>query len=96
MAEQWVVNASPLIVLARIQQQQHLLTKLADEVVVPQAVVAEIQAGPVDDPARLSLSLDHWPVVDVVSDPLIQAWDLGHGETAVLSHALQNPAGRPS
>lgn len=47
MIERWIVDASPLIVLAKVNHQ-HLLTALADEVVVPQAVVDEINAGPVD------------------------------------------------
>jgi len=34
VTEQWVLNASPLIVLARVGQE-HLLHTLADEVVVP-------------------------------------------------------------
>ena len=50
MSERWVVNASPLIVLAKINQQQ-LLRQLATELVVPEAVSAEIEAGPAYDPA---------------------------------------------
>lgn len=90
MAERWVANASPLIVLAKLDQQD-LLTLLADEVAVPRAVVDEIQAGPPDDPARLYLNLEALPISDVVPEPVVQAWDLGYGETAVLSYALQNP-----
>jgi predicted nucleic acid-binding protein len=51
VAEQWVINASPLIVLAKVGQI-HLLTALATEVVVPDMVAAEINEGPADDPAR--------------------------------------------
>lgn len=43
MAERWVVNASPLIVMAKIGHAQ-LLSALADEIVVPQTVVDEINA----------------------------------------------------
>ena len=49
MIERWVLNASPLILLARIGREDLLLT-LADDVVVPQAVAAEVQAGPATDP----------------------------------------------
>ncbi len=93
MIERWVVNASPLIVLSKVGHQ-HLLTELADEVVVPQAVVDEINAGPADDPARNYLAGAPLPVLVTVSDPLVQAWDLGAGETAVLSYALNHSGWR--
>ena len=51
MGERWVLNASPLIVLARVGHE-HLFEALADDVVVPRAVAEEIDAGPSDDRAR--------------------------------------------
>jgi len=93
MIERWVVNASPLIVLAKVGHQG-LLTALADEVVVPQAVVDEINAGPADDPARIYLAGVPLPVIETVIDPSVQAWDLGAGETAVLSRALNHEGWR--
>ena len=87
MTNRWVVNASPLIVLAKIDSL-HLLTELADEIVVPRAVVTEINAGPADDPARLFFDSNPLSIVSVVGEPMVLAWDLGSGETAVLSHAL--------
>ena len=54
MAEYWVLNASPLIVLARIGRE-NLLPALADQIVIPQAVAAEILDGPVQDQARQAL-----------------------------------------
>ena len=41
MPERWVVNASPLIVLAKIDRLD-LLVQQADELLVPQAVVNEM------------------------------------------------------
>ena len=41
MAERWVVNASPIIVLAKVGHA-HLLSALVNEIVVPQIVVDEI------------------------------------------------------
>lgn len=38
MAEQWVVNASPLIVMSKIGQA-HLFADLAETVVIPTAVL---------------------------------------------------------
>ncbi len=87
MPEHWVVNASPLIVLAKIDSL-HLLTELAEKIVVPSAVLNEIKAGPAGDPARLFFDSTPLPTVPVIADPIILAWDLGSGETAVLSHAL--------
>jgi predicted nucleic acid-binding protein len=68
MPERWVVNASPLIFLAKINHV-HLLGALADLVVVPQAVLVEVNAGPADDPARLLLANPPFPVVNVVHLP---------------------------
>jgi predicted nucleic acid-binding protein len=51
MPKKWVVNASPLIVLARINHL-FLLHNLAEEIVVPAGVAKEIGHGPDDDPAR--------------------------------------------
>jgi hypothetical protein len=53
MAERWALNASPLIVLARVGLE-HLPLSLADQVVVPRQVAEEIQAGPAQTrPGRL-------------------------------------------
>ena len=90
MPERWVVNASPLILLARVGRAG-LLQQLADEVIVPQAVAAEIGAGPEDDPARRLIGAGAWPIVETppaLADLL--AWDLGAGETAVLTYARAN------
>lgn len=91
MPEQWVVNASPLILLARVGRED-LLRDLPDRVVVPWAVAAEINAGPEDDPARHALARGQFQIVDTPA-PLteILTWDLGAGETAVLSLAASEP-----
>jgi predicted nucleic acid-binding protein len=86
MPERWAVNASPLILLAKIEHL-HLLNQLADELVIPNAVIAEVNAGPVDDPARRILASAPLPIVADRLDPTIMTWDLGDGETAVLSYA---------
>ncbi len=88
MSECWVLNASPIIVLARVGQE-HLFDALADEVAVPQAVVDEIQAVPAGDPGRQAVASGRFPVVDTTLAPEVLAWDLGIGETAVLSYALE-------
>lgn len=90
MKNSWVVNASPLILLAKVGRI-HLLLDLAQEIVVPASVAAEIQAGPTSDPAGLWLRSEgaRWIQADLSVDPAIAAWDLGNGETAVLNWACQ-------
>lgn len=88
----WVVNASPLILLGKINQLQ-LLAKLAGKVVIPHEVAVEISAGPADDPARLWVESvgRAFTAGPVLFDLRVVAWDLGHGETAVISRALHEP-----
>ena len=88
VAENWILDASPLIVLARIGHED-LFFALADQVVIPRAVALEIQAGPAEDQAQQALAAGRFTIVDTPpSSPEILAWDLGNGETAVLSYAL--------
>ena len=47
--ERWVVNASPLICLAKAGFSDFLL-KLPDEIIVPNAIKEEIHAGQLGDP----------------------------------------------
>jgi predicted nucleic acid-binding protein len=86
----WVVNASPLICLAKAGYTD-LLAKLPGKSIIPEAVAEEIQAGPAGDPTKLILSAGKFSVVETTALPDILAWDLGKGETAVLSYALINP-----
>ena len=91
MAENWILNASPLIVLARIGRE-NLILEQADQVVVPEPVAAEIQAGPAHDQARQILAASYFTIVDTPSPPPeLLSWDLGSGETAVLSLAVAEP-----
>ena len=88
MAENWILNASPLIVLARIGRED-LIFDQADQVVVPRAVATEIEAGPVHDQGRQLLMAGQFTVIDTPSpSPELLSWDLGSGETAVLSLAM--------
>lgn len=67
MLARWVVNASPLILLSKVEYQ-HLLIQLAEEVVLPDGVTTEIDAGPPDDPARLYLRSEVLPIVSAPSE----------------------------
>jgi predicted nucleic acid-binding protein len=88
VTERWVLNASPLIVLARVGLEG-LPLSLAAQVVVPRPVAEEIQVGPALDPARQALAADRFTIVDPPPPPAeLLAWDLGYGETAVLSWTI--------
>jgi hypothetical protein len=93
MSERWVVNASPLIVLAKVGHAHLLaLAALAAEIVAPQAVVAEIEAGPPDDPARAWLC--DFPLPIVATPPPRRAAGLGFGQWG-NGRAYGHEAGHP-
>ncbi len=87
-----VVNASPLITLCK-SGLEDLLPKLFREIVVPGAVWSEVLAGGAADLAAMKLETLQWLHRDDSTPiaPIIQAWDLGAGESAVLSYALAQP-----
>ncbi|MGB3519184.1 MAG: DUF3368 domain-containing protein [Elainellaceae cyanobacterium] len=89
-SSQVVVNASPLIVLCKSGQVK-LLPKLFSRIVVPQAVYQEITSTKADSAAIQLPTLAWINVVTPAINPAILAWDLGAGESAVLSFALANP-----
>ena len=90
MKERWVVNASPMICLAKAGQID-LLLKLPGEIIIPAVVAEEIIAGPQGDPARQVLASGKFIIVETGTLPEILAWDLGKGETGVLSYTKSNP-----
>ncbi len=90
MREPAIVDASPLVVLARAGRLD-LLRLLGERVRVPSAVAVEVRAH--SDEAARALDAEPWieemprrPVLEVVA-----SWDLGPGESAVLSWALDPP-----
>ncbi|QSJ14546.1 DUF3368 domain-containing protein [Nostoc sp. UHCC 0702] len=92
MAEPPVINASPLIFLSR-GGLVDLLQLLGDEVLVPSAVAVEIQQRGTEDPTFVALRQTNWLVV-VETPPtpeIIQSWDLGKGESSVLTWAYIHP-----
>lgn len=88
-AEIWVINASPLILLGKLGRTD-LLESLAQQVIVPQAVIREVAAGAVGDAAmQAALAWATPRVQDDILVPLsISGWDLGAGESQVLAHCL--------
>ena len=95
MNRRWVVNASPLILLAKIDQIR-LLKQLTDELIVPEGVAQEVRAKP--DGERALEALAASPTVRIATVDLIprdiEVWDLGRGESEVLAWALTSEGSR--
>lgn len=61
-------------------------------IVVPDAVWKEVALDERHDAAALGLGAQTWPIRESVTpSPRVEAWNLGAGETAVLSFALVAP-----
>ena len=91
MNDIWIVNASPVITLAKIHHL-NLLELSGVQPILPDAVAMEIASGPTGDLARLAVE-GGWGLrrsPKVASDKVIE-WGLGAGETAVLSLAMDLP-----
>lgn len=101
LIKQVAINASPLIVLFK-SQQADLLPQLFSEIIVPAGVWDEVTAsetklspflrGTKSDRASQELPLVSWVQkvdIDHIS-PQVMAWDLGKGESEVLTWALTN------
>lgn len=91
MPERWVVDASPIISLAKVNKAS-LMMELCEELLIPSAVAEEINRGPGNDPAKLWLQEYGIAYVKDVGpvEPIISAWDLGRGETEVINWANAN------
>ena len=87
-----VINASPLITLCK-SQQEDLLPLLFTNIIIPAVVWHEVMIQQPPDRAALCLPNLAWLTRADVQPipPIIQAWDLGAGETAVLAFALAHP-----
>jgi predicted nucleic acid-binding protein len=87
-----IVDASPLIYLSRAGFLP-LLQVLGSNLLIPDAVFREILAKGEDDPVVQTLRMTSWltrlPYVPVL--PQVAAWQLGAGESAVLSRAISHP-----
>jgi predicted nucleic acid-binding protein len=91
----FVFNASPVIVLAKAGLLEAIAT-LGDAVAIPQAVLDEVlQTDEADDPAKRwferSPSSPFAILTASSTPPFLAAWDLGHGESAVIAIAAEIP-----
>lgn len=82
-----VVNASPLITLAKVGQLG-LLEEPEFALIIPDPVAREVLRWPAEDPARKALSAG-WggTPVPVEPDVDIMEWGLGSGESGVITLA---------
>ncbi len=92
MAEFPAVNTSPLIFLTQANLLD-LLQILSPFIIVPQAVATEIQAyGNTDVTAQMLAQTDWLVVTQTPTIPtVIQSWDLGAGESEVLTWGYHHP-----
>lgn len=93
MSEGAAINASPLIYLARVGRLD-LLRILPAPITVPALVAQEVAAGVPREPAVEAIAEAAWLEVVHVVPPVpeeIGTWDLGPGESAVLSWARSRP-----
>ena len=90
-----VVNASPLNCLFK-SGLQDLLPGLFKDIYVPESVLKEVTGtGKSDFPAE-QLSQQQWLkiAIDIPLDLRVASWDLGRGESEVISFALLHPSFR--
>ncbi len=92
MVEHPAINTSPLIFLTK-GGFLDLLQIISPEMIVPAAVASEIQAYGETDVTTVALKNTQWLVVQETPlvPSIIQNWDLGAGESAVLTWGYVNP-----
>lgn len=92
MADRPAVNASPLIFLTRANLLD-ILRLAGPDIVVPAPVADEILREGPEDPAARALRTTPWmAIVDPPPiPPVVQAWDLGAGESSVIAWAMGHP-----
>jgi predicted nucleic acid-binding protein len=89
-SDKLVVNASPIISLAKIGSA-NFLPALSSRFIVPNGVYEEIVRYSFSDPATEWLRSQKSEIVVSVEVPsIISDWNLGNGETQVIAYAIQN------
>lgn len=92
MSRRWVTDASPIILLAKAGQAG-LLTSCSEKLLVPEVVAEEVRQAGEEDPARQWVEGEGMEFVGSAGsvDSKVAAWDLGRGESHVLSYGLRHP-----
>lgn len=93
-SEAWVINASPLILFARLDRLD-LFERLAPAVIVPETVIREVAVGIGRD--RTAAEAVAWAgqfrQPDINLPPNVERWDLGPGESQASLIACRPSAG---
>lgn len=96
--KQWVFNASPLILLGKIDRL-NLIECLNPSFCIPYEVMEEVIQGSADDPAanwvKTTGAVAH-TLPKSNPHPDVKMWDLGSGETSVLTACLEKRGNRVS
>lgn len=86
----WVINASPLILLGKINQLV-LFEQLASSLIVPESVYQEIARGEPNTFRPKTLDWTKEYVKPDINVPIsILNWDIGAGESQVLAYCLKH------
>jgi hypothetical protein len=75
--ECWMVHASPVITLAKARHLD-LITALAMDILLPEAVVVEVLDGPATDPARQAVE-EGWGTRVAASSVPVAVLEAGRG-----------------
>jgi len=81
-----VVNSSPLICLSK-SGLINILPSMFNNIVVPDLVFKEVMNK---ESRELKWDKRIYKIADVTITPQVASWDLGNGESSVLSFALSN------
>jgi predicted nucleic acid-binding protein len=86
----WVLNASPLILYARVEGLD-VIEQLAPGIIVPLSVLEEVKAGMhKDSTAKDAVNwASQFKMSDISVPPTVERWDLGAGESQVISFCIQ-------
>lgn len=89
--KQYVIDASPIICFSKAKLE-FILEKLFSEILIPKSVYNEILNGPKDDRVIKVVKSSSWLKVVKVEkvNNEIAIWNLGKGETEVLTIAYEN------
>jgi predicted nucleic acid-binding protein len=92
VGERWVINASPIILLAKAEIIG-LLPSLCEELVIPVGVMDEIQNIHITDAGKQWLTTEGRKFIREGASihKALAEWSGGTGEAEVISWALQNP-----
>jgi len=94
MSKVWILNASPLIVLGKADLLE-TISSVSLKWIIPQGVLKEISQKGIADKyiTQISAKAD----VDIITvpeiDPVVRGWNLGEGESEVLSLGRQENVG---